>query len=104
MDGLHILLPGHLQLLVTEPGCTGRLAAQIPLGAAGTRLRALADFDRARRRLPLRRAAASRPVIARLALCLRALDGTLDGTSYREIAVGLFGARHVPKHRGVAHQ
>ena len=33
----------------------------------------------------------------RLSLALRALDGSIEGNSYREIAEGLFGTRHIPE-------
>ena len=33
----------------------------------------------------------------RLALALRALDARIEGNSYREIAEGLFGTRHIPE-------
>jgi hypothetical protein len=32
-----------------------------------------------------------------LALALRALDGRIEGNSYRAIAEGLFGAKHIPE-------
>jgi hypothetical protein len=39
----------------------------------------------------------SPPRRQRLALALRALDGRIEGNSYRTIAEGLFGARRIPE-------
>jgi hypothetical protein len=39
----------------------------------------------------------------RLALALRALDGRIEGNSYRAIAEGLFGARHMPERAWKTH-
>jgi hypothetical protein len=42
-------------------------------------------------------------VAQRLALALRALDGRIEGNSYRAIAEGLFGARHMPERAWKTH-
>jgi hypothetical protein len=39
----------------------------------------------------------------RLALAVRALDGRIEGNSYRAIAEGLFGAKHIPEWAWKAH-
>ena len=96
-DGAHILLPDRTQILVTDRTCRGPLAAHIPLEGRSKRAQAVENFARARRGLPpLRNSRRSRYAVDQLALRLRALDGSLEGASYREIAVGLFGAERVP--------
>jgi hypothetical protein len=49
-------------------------------------------------------AALSAARIRRLVLALRALDGRLDGATYREIATSLFGADAVPKRDWISHE
>jgi hypothetical protein len=39
----------------------------------------------------------------RLALAVRALDGRIEGNSYRALAEGLFGAKHIPERAWKTH-
>lgn len=98
-DGLHLLWADRTQLWIAAPFEDDRpLTGLLPLGP-GRERRAYAAINVGRALdglapLPMPRPSAQ--ALARLGLCLRALDGTLQGASTREIAVGLFGPARVP--------
>lgn len=98
-DGLHLLWADRTQLWIAASFEDDQpLSALLPLGP-GRERRAYAAINVGRALdglapLPLPRSSAQ--ALARLGLCLRALDGTLQRASTREIAVGLFGRARVP--------
>lgn len=102
-DGVHLILVDrrdeHRLWLPDSLSEATPLAAIIPLDRA-VDVRAAAAI-RFYRQVTGRRAGfgrqLSQPRQTRLILSLRALDGRLDGTTYRKIAVVLFGADRVPE-------
>ncbi len=102
-DGWHAVIPlggaTHRLWLDELPVRGSSLAVELPLDA---------DFDirvQAAKRfwLSLEKRSPGPPPLAlpfqhrkRLILAIRALDGWLEGNSYREIALGLFGRHRIP--------
>jgi len=109
-DGWHVLLRirglEHRLWLKEPPVADWAYAAELPFDE---------DFEiRAHGARSLWRALKGRPVgpalhelspqrRQRLALALRALDGRIEGNSYRSIAEGLFGAKRIPERAWKTH-
>ena len=102
-DGWHAVVPlggAIYRLWVHElPADDSLLAVELPLDANfDVRSRAAHRLWLALEKRPLGSPPLPLPVQRRrrLILAVRALDGWLEGNSYREIAEGLFGRRRVP--------
>ena len=102
-DGWHAIVPlggADHRLLLRELRPTGSLlAVELPLDSNfDIRSKAALRFWSALERRPLGPApfALSFPRRQRLILAMRAMDGWLEGNSYREIAQCLFGKHRVP--------
>ncbi|WP_247384787.1 MULTISPECIES: DUF2285 domain-containing protein [unclassified Bradyrhizobium] len=102
-DGWHAIVAlggAKHRLWLTEPPPSGSsLAVNLPFdGSFEVRLRAAHRFWLALERRPIGPPPLTRPILTRrrLILALRAVDGSLEGHSYREIAQGLFGKHRIP--------
>ncbi|WP_246667816.1 DUF2285 domain-containing protein [Bradyrhizobium macuxiense] len=102
-DGWHAIVPlggaKHRLWLKELPSSGSLVAVDLPLDRNfDIRLRAAHRFWRALERRPLGPSplALSIPTRRRLILAMRAVDGRLEGNSYRKIAQGLFGMHRVP--------
>ena len=101
-EGEHVLLADlAAQLwLFDKPAAGSPLSLMLPLDEAFlARLDTALAFWRLMRGERATTRALTPQRRARLILGLRALDGRAEGASYREIAVALFGAAHVPDSR-----
>ncbi|MFB9264642.1 DUF2285 domain-containing protein [Bradyrhizobium erythrophlei] len=102
-DGWHAIVPlggaKHRLWLPELPASGSLVAVDLPLDRNfDIRLRAARRFRRALEQRPLGPSPLARSILTRrrLILALRALDGWLEGNSYRQIAQGLFGTLRVP--------
>jgi hypothetical protein len=102
-DGWHAIVPLggaiHRLWLQELPAGDSLLAVELPLDANfDIRSQAAHRFWLALEERPLGSPPLPLPLQRRqrLILAVRALDGWLEGNSYREIAAGLFGRRRVP--------
>lgn len=102
-DGWHaiVALGGakHRLWLTELPPSASSVAVDLPLDRNfEVRLRAAHRFWLALERRPIGPPALTLPILTRrrLILALRAIDGSLEGNSYREIAQGLFGKHRIP--------
>ncbi|WP_333927146.1 DUF2285 domain-containing protein [Bradyrhizobium sp. CCBAU 11361] len=102
-DGWHaiVALGGakHRLWLPALPPSGSSVAVDLPLDRNfEARLRAAHRFWLALERRPLGPPPLALPILTRrrLILALRAVDGSLEGNSYREIAQGLFGKHRIP--------
>lgn len=102
-DGWHAIVPlagaNHRLWLQEFPGSGSLFAVELPLDSSfDIRSQAAHRFWLALEQRPLGPPLLGLPFQRRrrLILAVRALDGWLEGNSYREIAEGLFGRRRVP--------
>lgn len=102
-DGWHaiVALGGakHRLWLTELPPSGSSLAVDLPFdGSFEVRLLAAHRFWLALERRPIGPPPLTLPILTRrrLILALRAVDGSLEGHSYREIAQGLFGKHRIP--------
>ncbi|MCP3392200.1 DUF2285 domain-containing protein [Bradyrhizobium sp. CCGB12] len=102
-DGWHaiVALGGekHRLWLTELPPSSSSLALDLPFDRNfEVRLRAAHRFWLALERRPLGPPALALPISSRhqLILAMRAVDGSVEGHSYREIAQGLFGKHRIP--------
>ncbi|MVT54742.1 DUF2285 domain-containing protein [Bradyrhizobium yuanmingense] len=102
-DGWHAIVAlggAKHRLWLTELPPTGSsLAVDLPFdGSFELRLRAAHRFWLALERRAIGPPPLTLPILTRrrLILSLRAVDGSLEGHSYREIAQGLFGKHRIP--------
>jgi hypothetical protein len=103
-DGWHAIVPlggaKHRLWLRELPPSAPAVVVDLPVDRDfAIRLQAAHRFWLALERRPLGTPALARSVLRqrRFILSLRALDGSLEGNSYREIAQGLFGMHRIPR-------